>query len=68
MSISDVFEGFIEPIVTDPSIVPLQPELVEVFAIESVENWANTALSMKVHTKRAISFIRNIFLYRRISF
>jgi len=46
----------------------LQPELVEVFAIESVENWANTALSMKVNTKRAISFIRNIFLYRRISF
>jgi hypothetical protein len=39
ISISDVLVELTEPIEIVPSIVPLQPEVVEVVAIESDEFW-----------------------------
>jgi len=53
MSISEVLLELIVPIEIDPSIVGLQPEVVDVDAIVNVGSWLN-ALNDKTHSNSGI--------------
>ena len=53
MSISEVLLELIEPIEIDPSIVGLQPEVVDVDAIVNVGSWLN-ALKDKTQSNSGI--------------
>ena len=62
MSISEVLLELIVPIEIDPSIVGLQPEVVDVDAIVNVGSWLN-ALKDKTQSKIGIIvFILWIFI------
>jgi hypothetical protein len=61
ISISDVFVVLTDPIETVPSIVPLQPEVVEVVAIESDEVWLKAKFNARIEMIRCNFFIKKKF-------
>jgi hypothetical protein len=67
ISISDVLVVLTDPIETVPSIVPLQPEVVEVVAIESDEVWLKAMFNARIEMTRCNFFIEYFFI-RRIDY
>jgi hypothetical protein len=57
MSISEVLLELIVPIEIDPSIVGLQPEVVDVDAIVNVGSWLNTLKDKTQSNSGIIVFI-----------
>jgi len=57
MSISEVLLELIVPIEIDPSIVGLQPEVVDVDAIVNVGSWLNALMDKTQSNSSIIVFI-----------